>query len=91
MELLDSNTMEISWTIYNSKYVIVEKVISRTRYWNFTVLVDFKTGKMNYGLKITVLLLVFSNVSFVARSAKGKSQKLGLITSQNEQNVCLHT
>ena len=68
-------------SIYDSKYVIVEKVISRTRYWNITVLVDFETGKMNYGLKIIVLLLVFSNVSFAARSAKGKSQKLGLISS----------
>ena len=64
--------------------MIVEKVISRTRYWNFTVLVDFKNEKMNYGLTITVLLLVFSNVSFAARSKKGKSQKLGLISSLNE-------
>merc|ERR1711971_1126825 len=35
-----------------------------------TVLVDFKSGKMNYGLKISVLLLVFSNVSFAAHSEK---------------------
>ena len=45
--------------------MIVEKVITRTRY-----VVDFKCRKMNYGITIAGLFLVFANISFAATSGK---------------------